>query len=255
MSRSPPPDLWHRFAGLTPARIALGRAGSGLPTRALLDFDVARALARDAVHQAVDFAALAARWSAAGGGAPVQVASRAPDRVTYLQRPDLGRRLDPASAAVLGAVGGPWDLALVVADGLSAPAVERHALAVIHALLPALEGWRVAPLVLARQGRVALGDEIGAGLGAALVLVLLGERPGLTAPDSLGAYLTYGPRVGRQDAERNCVANIHGGGLTPAAAAGRLAWLIAAARTRGLTGVALRDESPSLPAAEGGVLP
>lgn len=255
MSRSAPPDLWQRFAGLTPARIALGRAGSGLPTRALLDFDVARALARDAVHQAVDFAALAARWQAAGGSVPVQVASRAPDRVTYLQRPDLGRRLDPASAAALTAVGGPWDLAIVIADGLSAPAVERHALAVLDALLPAVDGLRRAPLVLARQGRVALGDEIGGGLGAAMVLVLLGERPGLTAPDSLGAYLTYAPRIGRQDAERNCVSNIHDGGLTPAAAAGRLAWLIAAARTRGLTGVALRDESPALPGAEGGVLP
>lgn len=240
------PGPWSRLAALTPARIALGRAGSSLPTDAVLKFDVAHALARDAVHQPLDLAALAADWRAAGGTDAIQVRSRAGDRRTYLQRPDLGRRLDAASAARLGdhaGQAGTCDLAIVVADGLSAPAVQRHAIPLIQALLPRLDGLRVAPLVLAEQGRVALGDEIGALLRASLVLVLLGERPGLTAPDSLGAYLTFAPQPGRHDAQRNCISNIRNDGLPPAVAAGRLAWLIREALARRLTGVELKDES------------
>jgi len=242
------PDPWSRLAALTPARIALGRAGSSLPTGAVLKFDVAHALARDAVHQPLDLSALAADWRAAdwraaGGADGVLVRSRAGDRLTYLQRPDLGRRLDDASAARLAAQAADFDLAIVLADGLSAPAVQRYALSLVQALLPRLEGLRAAPLVLAEQGRVALGDEIGALLRARLVLVLLGERPGLSSPDSLGAYLTFAPQVGRRDAQRNCVSNIRDDGLPPTAAARRLAWLIRAALVRRLTGVELKDES------------
>jgi len=237
------PDPWSRLAALTPARIALGRAGSSLPTGAVLKFDVAHALARDAVHQPLDLSALAADWRAAGGADGVLVRSRAGDRLTYLQRPDLSRRLDDASTARLAAEAADFDLAIVLADGLSAPAVQRYALPLVQALLPRLEGLRAAPLVLAEQGRVALGDEIGALLRARLVLVLLGERPGLSSPDSLGAYLTFAPQVGRRDAQRNCVSNIRDDGLPPTAAARRLAWLIRAALVRRLTGVELKDES------------
>lgn len=237
------PDPWHKLAALTPARIALGRAGCSLPTRAVLEFDLAHALARDAVHQPLDLADLVAHWRAAGGGEALAVRSRARDRLTYLQRPDLGRRLDKDSADRLAAQAGNDDLAIVLADGLSAPAVQRHALPLVHALLPLLEGLRVAPLVLAEQGRVALGDEIGALLRVRLLLILLGERPGLSAPDSLGAYLTFAPQIGRLDAERNCVSNIRDEGLPPAAAAKKLAWLLCKALTRKLTGVELKDES------------
>jgi ethanolamine ammonia-lyase small subunit len=222
--------------------VALGRAGSALPTAELLRFELAHAQARDAVEQPLDAMSLRAELAAAG--LPVlHVTSRAADRRTYLQRPDLGRRLDEASTRELAAVGGNTDVALVVADGLSALAVLRYGAATVSALLPLLEGLRIAPLVLATQARVALGDEVGALLGARLVLILLGERPGLSAPDSLGAYLTYAPRVGCLDAERNCVSNIRPQGLPPEKAARKLAWLIRAALGRELTGVRLNDES------------
>ena len=237
-------DPWAALAGLTAARIALGRAGASLPTEAVLRFDVAHALARDAVHTPLDLAALAERWQAMQGEAAVIVHSRAGDRHIYLQRPDLGRQLDEDSAARLSALtAAESDFAIVVADGLSATGVAAHALDLLGELLPRLRGLRRAPLVLAGQGRVALGDEIGARLKARLVLVLLGERPGLSSPDSLGAYLTFAPRPGRLDAERNCVSNIRQAGLPLPLAAVRLAWLIDAALTRQLTGVELKDES------------
>lgn len=245
------PDPWRHLAANTPARIALGRAGNSLPTGALLDFDIARAQARDAVHAPLDFAAIATDLKAMGLGNALRVRSRCPDRAIYLQRPDLGRCLDPACISALEAGPEGYELALVVADGLSAPAVERHSVPLLAALLPRLNGLRIAPVVLAEQGRVALADEIGALLNAELVLVILGERPGLTAPDSLGAYLTFAPRLGRLDAERNCVSNIRPQGLPPAEAAGRLAWLIRAALARGLTGIQLKDESARLAGAPG----
>lgn len=237
-------DPWGALAGLTAARIALGRVGASLPTEAVLRFDVAHALARDAVHTPLDLTALAAAWRARQGEAALIVHSRAGDRHSYLQRPDLGRRLDEASATRLAALAtAETDLAIVVADGLSATGVAAHALDLLDELLPRLRGLSRAPLVLAGQGRVALGDEIGALLKARLVLVLLGERPGLSSPDSLGAYLTFAPRPGRLDAERNCVSNIRPAGLPLPQAAARLAWLIDAALTRQLTGVGLKDES------------
>ncbi len=237
------PDPWMDLARLTPARLALGRSGASLPTREVLALGLAHARARDAVHAALDVASLAAGVVALGCEA-VEVESAAPDRAVYLRRPDFGRRLSARSRALLTGTGADGaDLAVVVADGLSASAVDLNALPLLAALLPLLGARRVAPIVLARQARVALGDEVAALMGARMVLVLIGERPGLSAADSLGAYLTFAPRVGRTDAERNCVSNIRAGGLPPPAAAGRIAWLIDQAFALSLTGVALKDAS------------
>ena len=245
---APPADPWADLRRHTPARIALGRAGSSLPTAELLRFAAAHALARDAVHIALDSAALArdlAIDQTTLHPALIEVHSRAPDRETYLRRPDLGRRLAPTYAQRLqAATAGPVDLALVLGDGLSAMAVQQHAAPLLAALLPLLApGLRLAPLVIATQARVALADEIGALLQARVVLILLGERPGLSAPDSLGAYLTHAPQVGCTDAQRNCVSNIRPAGLPLALAARRLAWLLHEALRRQLSGVALKDDS------------
>jgi ethanolamine ammonia-lyase small subunit len=292
-------DPWTRLRELTAARIALGRAGHSLPTRELLAFQMAHAKARDAVWRGLDVTTLA-RLN------PVVLHSAARDRVEYLRRPDLGRRLAPESAAKLhlemrtrleSAVDPPetrttavpsetrsaWDAVIVIADGLSATAVHRHAGVLVDALLalllgrtsrtstrlstlhagvrapqgsvpapqgsvhapqePALGGWRIAPICVVEQGRVAIGDDIGERIlaqnAAGMALVIIGERPGLSSPDSLGAYLTWSPRVGRTDAERNCVSNIRVGGLEPGVAALRIAQLMEAARQRRLTGVGL----------------
>jgi len=241
------PDPWQHLAALTAARIALGRSGSSLPTRAVLDFDIAHALARDAVHQPLDVGDLTARCREQFALDVIVVHSQAGDRLIYLQRPDLGRRLDQAGVAELDKRSGPVDLAIVIADGLSATAVQAHALPLVQALLPLLDDLQVAPLVIAEQGRVALGDEIGVLLKASLVLVVLGERPGLSSPDSLGAYLTFAPQLGRLDAERNCVSNIRDDGLSPVVAARKLAWLVRAALACRLTGVGLKDESGEAP--------
>jgi len=240
---STPTDPWRRLAALTPARIGLGRAGPGLPTREVLAFALAHARARDAVHTPLDAERVTAQIAALGLNT-VTVDSAAPDRATYLRRPDLGRTLSPACRAILVA-GEPIDLALVVADGLSSAAVQAHAAATVAAFLPHARraGWRLGPVVVVRQARVAIGDEIGQAQGARAVAVLVGERPGLSAPDSLGIYLTHGPRQGRTDAERNCISNIHGRGLSAEAAAFKLAWLATEALRRALTGVGLKDES------------
>lgn len=235
---------WADLRALTPARIALGRSGAAPRTRALLAFGVDQALARDAVHLPLDAAALGAALLQAGF--TVQEAhSAAPDRPTYLMRPDLGRRLDAASAQTLEAAAGPEiDLLPVLGDGLSALAVQRHALPVLQALRERAGGLRLGPVVIAHQARVALGDEIGARLCARAVVVLIGERPGLSSPDSLGLYLTLAPRVGRTDAERNCISNVRTPqGLAPAEAARKLLWLLREARRLGATGVALKDRS------------
>jgi ethanolamine ammonia-lyase small subunit len=225
---------WTNLRELTAARIALGRSGHSLPTRELLAFQLAHARARDAVHNSLDGHLLSGRQ-------PIRLRSAASDRGVYLRRPDLGRRLDPESAESLSR--GEWDLAIVVAGGLSAIAVNRHAELLLQALDPSLADLRVAPIFIVEHGRVAIGDEIGERLGAALVLVLLGERPGLSSPDSLGAYLTWAPRVGRTDAERNCVSNIRHGGLEPDVASRRIAMLIRAACELRLTGVELNTEA------------
>jgi ethanolamine ammonia-lyase small subunit len=170
--------------------------------------------------------------------------SAAPDRVTYLRRPDLGRKLDEKSQARLKP--GGYDAAFVIADGLSALAVHRHAALLLDAVLPKLTEWRIAPICVVEQGRVAIGDEIGERLGAKLTAVLIGERPGLSSPDSLGVYLTYGPRPGLTDAQRNCISNIRDQGLGYEAAAQRLVFLMTEARRRKLSGVALKEDSPAM---------
>lgn len=231
-------DPFARFRAVTRARIGLGRAGDSLPIRAVLDFQLAHARARDAVHGHVDFAAMAARLSEK---LPIiQLKSRASDRSVYLARPDLGRRAD--IAALAGVEKGDWDVAFVIADGLSAAAVEAHAETVLSACLRRLGDLRIAPVVLAEQARVAFGDEAGEALGARIVVVLIGERPGLSVPDSLGAYLTFGPRVGRRDSERNCISNIHADGLPHEVAADKIVWLIREALRLGLTGVDLKED-------------
>jgi ethanolamine ammonia-lyase small subunit len=237
---------WARIARLTPARIALGRSGASLPTREILRFGLAHAQARDAVHAPFDPAAIAAAVEALGP-ATLIVESAAASREAYLLRPDLGRRLSAAARERLSAQAGTCDLAIVIADGLSAIAVERHGAALIAKLLPPLtrQGRSLGPVIVAALGRVALGDEIGALLGARMVLVLIGERPGLSSPDSLGAYLTFAPRVGLTDEARNCVSNIRPEGLTPGDAARRIAWLIEEAFRLSLTGIDLKDDSSS----------
>lgn len=245
---SPTGDPWSDLRGLTAARIALGRAGASLPTRELLDFGLAHARARDAVWHDFAIESLAQDIEALGR-ATLIVQSAARNRLEYLRRPDLGRTLSAESrralAEVMSARAGV-ELALIVADGLSAVAAERQAPPLLAALLPLLErdGWSLAPIVLVRGGRVAIEDEIGALLGATQALILLGERPGLGAPDSLGAYLVYGPRAGASDADRNCVSNIRPEGLSPAAAAETLHYLLTESRRRKLSGIGLKDERP-----------
>jgi ethanolamine ammonia-lyase small subunit len=230
---------------LTPARVALGRAGPSLPTRALLDFTLDHARARDAVHAAFDAKALVAQLAGVGIAAS-EVHSRAGNRRDYLRRPDLGRRLDEASAAQLAnGEMSAGKLAIVIGDGLSPSAVHAHAVELMRHLLPHLTGSQIVlgPVVIASGARVALGDEIGAILKAAILVVLIGERPGLSAPDSLGAYLTFAPAIGRTDADRNCVSNIHREGLSYDEAAFKIAWLVREGLRRQITGVALKDES------------
>ena len=242
---------WAELRRFTDARIALGRVGASLPTEEVLKFGLAHAMARDAVHAALDVPAL--RTALAPLGQPcLEVQSQAPDRATYLLRPDLGRMIDADAAAGLRTLNASCDLAIVLADGLSAVATQAHAAPLIAALLPQLHpAWTLAPLIIARQARVALGDDIGEALHARLALVLIGERPGLSSPDSLGAYLTFNPRRGRSDAERNCISNIRPAGLSYTEAARKIAWLMGEALSRQLTGVELKDDSdlPALPAA------
>lgn len=241
------PDPWYQLRALTPARIALGRAGGSLPTRAYLSFQLDHARARDAVHDAIDPEAVRRALHQLGMEC-FAVRSAAGDRLRFLQRPDLGRRLDPSSRQLIEralAPGASSDAVFVVADGLSARAIHSHAAPLLAEVCPRLlaDDWGLGPVVLAEQARVALGDEIGALMGARMVAVLIGERPGLSSPDSLGVYLTWQPRVGRTDADRNCVSNIRPEGLTYEAAASRIHYLMNEARRRRLSGVALKDET------------
>ena len=222
------------LAKWTPARVALGRAGSSLPTRAHLRFLHDHAKARDAVWSEAGFDALASAVARLGAEV-LRVRSEAADRAEYLARPDLGRRLRPADVEALGSfaasrVAAPGGV-VVVADGLSARAVDANAAVLLSSLLPMLEG-PTPTVVLAAQARVALGDAVAEALAAEYVLVLVGERPGLSASDSLGCYLTWAPRTGTPDSMRNCVSNIRAGGLAPAEAARRIAWLVAEAPRR-----------------------
>jgi len=241
MSEVARPDVAAQLKALTPARVGLTRTGVSLATRELLDFQRAHALARDAVHARLEGAALASELGRICGSEALRLHSAASDRATYLQRPDLGRRLDEASRALLMAHRVECDVVLIVADGLSALAVERHAAALMEELLPRLDGWRMGPVCVVEQGRVAIGDEMGEMLGAQMAVVLIGERPGLSSPDSLGTYITWAPRPGRTDAERNCISNIRPEGLSYALAAGEIAAILTEARRRRLSGVALKS--------------
>lgn len=254
------PDPWHSLRGLTPARIALGHAGSSQPTRHQLAFQLDHARARDAVHRALDLAALRPALEAAWPecGPALLLHSAAGDRHVYLQRPDLGRRLDTRSRDLLAArPGDGCDLAVAVADGLSALAIEQNAAPFLRALRTELAGdaWRLAPLAIVEQGRVAIGDEIGALLGARMVLVMIGERPGLSSPDSMGLYLTWAPRVGLTDERRNCISNVRPAGLGHGEAAARLRYLLGEARRRQLSGVALKDDTETPPGPPAGGAP
>lgn len=236
-------DAWAELRQYTAARLALGRSGVSLPTREVLGFGLSHAMARDAVHLPLDMPAMAAQLQQRGIDS-IAVSSQAGDRETYLLRPDLGRRLGSEDQKRLSQLARPCDLLLVIGDGLSSMAIERHAVPLVDAIVarcPA--GIMLGPVVLAHQARVALGDVIGEAMGAPMVAMLIGERPGLSAPDSLGIYLTHAPRAGRLDAERNCISNVRPEGLGYEPAARKLWWLIAAARRLGQTGVALKDDS------------
>jgi ethanolamine ammonia-lyase small subunit len=233
---------------LTPARVGLGRSGASLPTQALLDFTLDHARARDAVHASFDVSAVTSGLHGLGLET-IAVSSRVIDRKDYLRRPDQGRRLDPSSQDLL-AGRQACDCAIVIADGLSPSAVNTHAIELVRSLLPRLAsaGVAVGPAVVATGARVALGDEIGALVGARMIVMLIGERPGLSTPKSLGAYLTFAPKPGLTDADRNCVSNIHDAGLLIDEAAFKIAWLIREGLARQISGVALKDESGAQPA-------
>lgn len=233
----------------TRARIGLGRTGDALPVKDVLEFQLAHARARDAVHTPLDTASIA---QAVAPLRTITVRSKAADRDTYLRRPDLGRQLDPACCTDLP---GPWEAVFVIADGLSPVGVQLHAAPMLRACLDRLPDWTVGPVVIATQARVALGDEIGEVMQARLCAVLIGERPGLSVANSLGVYLTYEPRVGRRDSERNCISNIHADGLSYAAAADMLTWLMTEARRRKLTGVGLKDDRVATERSSGAQLP
>ena len=240
----PPVRTFADLAALTPARIGLGRAGASLPMREVLRFGLAHAQARDAVHAPFRPDEVAAQLAGLGVET-LAVESAARSRADYLRRPDWGRSLSPESLSALAVRRGRLDLAIVVADGLSSTAVHQNAAPLVEALLPHLrrQTLTLAPVVIASQARVALGDAAGQTLGARMVLVLIGERPGLSSPDSLGAYLTFAPRIGLTDEARNCISNIRPGGLDFAEAAFKLAWLIDQGFRRSLTGVGLKDDS------------
>jgi ethanolamine ammonia-lyase small subunit len=250
----PPAASEPRFdlRSLTPARVALDRTGASVTTRHALEFSLAHAQARDAVHSALAVPSMLAALRERGLPA-IHVRSAANGRVEYLRRPDLGRTLAAASATLLASPPATDNLqpatrvSIILADGLSALAIERHALPVLDALLPLLdESWRLTPIAVAEQARVALADPIGQALHSDATVILIGERPGLTSPDSLGAYITWAPRPGRTDAERNCISNIRAEGLDYAMAAVRIAWTLSEARRLGFTGVALRESGTAL---------
>ncbi len=247
---------WNRLRQYTPARIALGRAGTSMPTKPHLEFQLAHARARTAVHHELDIPALTEALRSRGYESIV-VHSSAESRPVYLQRPDMGRRLNPESRARLEDLVHPaegCDVAFVIGDGLSALAIEENAVAFIDRIHPeiARHGWRVAPLVIVKEARVAIGDEVGQVLGAQLVVVLIGERPGLSSPDSMGIYMTLKPRVGLTDEARNCISNVRPEGLSYDQAAHKLAFLMTEGRRRGISGVHLKDETDALPTGASG---
>jgi len=246
-------DPWGKLRQYTPARIALGRAGTSLPTKPHLEFQLAHARARDAVHHQLDVKALQEALQT-HGYQTILLQSSAESRPVYLQRPDKGRRLAPESRAALEArprPAKPYDVAFVIGDGLSAMAIEENAVPFFEAMMSSLGNtdWQVAPLCIVKGARVAIADEIGEVLGAKLVVILIGERPGLSSPDSMGIYMTLNPRTGLTDESRNCISNVRPEGLSYHQAAYKLNYLMTEARRRGLSGVNLKDEAAALPQA------
>ncbi len=239
--------LWANLRRLTDARIGLARSGASLATKPLLEFQLAHARARDAVHATLDDATLTAALAPLGLDV-LRVASAVADKAAYLMRPDLGRQLAADAASILAPHKGAYDVVFVISDGLSALATQRHAAPLLAEVIPALQksGWRVAPLVIVRHGRVAIGDAVANALGATCAVVLIGERPGLSAPDSMGAYVTWQPNAQTTDAGRNCISNIRPAGIALADAAFKLTHLMAAMRAKGQSGVALKDLSDRL---------
>ncbi|MEZ0542216.1 ethanolamine ammonia-lyase subunit EutC [Fibrella arboris] len=241
-------DPWDFLQTYTAARIARGRAGHSLPTRALLAFQLDHARARDAVYSTLETGRLLADIDRIQPR-PLLLQSQATDRQTYLQRPDQGRRLDADSWLRLKTLNTrPADLSIVVADGLSATAINTHVVPLLAQLVPALvaQGWSLTPICLVQQGRVAIADEVAQALKASVTLILIGERPGLTSPDSMGAYLTYAPRPGLTDESRNCVSNIRPEGMPYEFATQKLLYLLTEMKTRKLSGVQLKDEMGGL---------
>lgn len=244
-------NAWSKLRQYTPARIALGRAGTSLPTKPHLEFQLAHARARNAVHHELDVPRLEGALTARGLEHRV-LHSAAGNRPVYLQRPDKGRRLNEASREAVSQMPRPaegYDVVFVIGDGLSSFAIEENAAAFLDVMVPPLkeQGWQIAPLVIVREARVAVGDEVGELLGARMVVVLIGERPGLSSPDSMGIYMTLKPRVGLTDEARNCISNVRREGLSYAGAAHKLMYLMTEARKRGHSGVLLKDEAESLP--------
>lgn len=251
----PPPDIeslndpWARLRATTRARIGLKRVGDAMATTDVLEFQLAHAKARDAVHTKLDTTALTAEL----GTDIVEVRSAAESREIYLRRPDLGRQLHKESEALL--IRGDYDAVFVIADGLSSSAVSLNAIPMLRAAMTRLKDFKIAPFVIATQARVAIGDDIGERLGAKLCAILIGERPGLSVAESLGIYLTYNPKRGCRDSARNCISNIHGkGGQSYDAAADTLTWLMREALRRQLTGVDLKEEAAAIEAVKQEVL-
>ncbi|RCW96995.1 ethanolamine ammonia-lyase subunit EutC [Marinomonas foliarum] len=247
-------NAWSKLNAFTDARVGLGRSGISVPTKHLLAFQLAHAQAIDAVHTQLDSGALskalleqdwAKDWTK--NCPPLMLHSRATDRATYLQRPDYGRRLDEESANKLdehrASTTQDYDLAIVVVDGLSSLAIEQNTLPFLQALASHINDWKLTPICFVKQGRVAIGDDICERLNAKCVLVLIGERPGLSSPDSLGLYLTWGGKVGFTDAYRNCISNVRPAGLVYQEAARKAFYLLNEARTLKLSGVKLKDRS------------
>jgi ethanolamine ammonia-lyase small subunit len=242
-------DPWFALRRFTQARIALGRAGHAVPTQALLDFQLAHARARDAVHFPWNVERFAEDLRTMGLESLIL---RTPirSRGEYLRRPDRGRTLDAESRRRLDDLeDGDPDVALIVTNGLSSTAVERHGLSLLEAVVACCRSRRIriGPIALVENGRVALSDEIGFALGARVAVIVVGERPGLSAADSLGIYLTHAPRPGNTDARRNCISNIRPPeGLSYEAAAAKLIYLTEEAMRRRISGVALKDEQDAV---------
>lgn len=248
IKNNPQRDQWSQLRAFTCARIALGRTGTSLPTQAHLDFQLAHARAKDAVRLPLDIDALEARLQATGVDT-LRLNTRAAKRSDYLQNPDLGRRLvrESVDRIQTDLPDKAADIALVIADGLSAIAIQRHAVPFLQILIPVLaeRGYTCSSTMLVRQGRVAVADEVAEIMGSRMAVILIGERPGLSSPDSMGVYFTFNPHVGCKDAMRNCISNIHDHGLSYDQAAAKLIYLVTEADRLGLSGVQLKDESSS----------